>query len=113
MPETNPRISSSESPRSTRWSKIRPIVVVGALVLAARVLAEVDALEHERAERQHRRADVVALDDVAGALGALDQVVDERVDPRRAGLAEQLELGARQVVRRRAARSGSRRRCRG
>ena len=52
------------------------------------------------AEREHRGADVVALDDVAGGLGALDQVVDERVDPRRAGLAEELDLRARQVVRR-------------
>ena len=64
------------------------------------MLAEVDALEHERAEREHRDADLLALDDVAGALRALDQVVDERVDPARAGLPEELDLRPRQIVRR-------------
>ena len=87
--------------------------LVSAHVLGPRVLAEVDPLEHERAERQHRGADVVALDDVAGGLRALDQVVDEGVDPRRARVAEQLDLGARKILGRRASPSGSRRRCRG
>ena len=54
--------------------------------------AEVDALEHERAEREHRVPYLVPLDDVAGGLGRLDEVVDERVDPLRARRAEQLDL---------------------
>ena len=72
--------------------------LVCPLVLAARVRPEVDALEHEGAEREHRPADLVALDDLACLLGALDQVVHERVDPRRATFTEQFELGARQLL---------------
>ena len=58
----------ASSPRATRWSKIAPDRLVRARVLVARMRAEVDALEHERPQRQHRRADLVALDDVAGPL---------------------------------------------
>ena len=71
--------------------------VVGAPVLGPDLRAEVDAVEHERAQREHRLADLVALADVAGPLRGLDEVVDERVDPLRAGRAEQLDLRARQV----------------
>src|SRR5438046_2402008 len=39
----------------------------GACVLALRMLAEIDPLEHERAQREHRLADLVALADVAGS----------------------------------------------
>ena len=34
----------------------------------------------------------MALDDVAGGLGGLDEIVDERVDPLRARGAEELDL---------------------
>ena len=63
----NSTISSSESPRARRCSQIRADRLVRARVLRARLRPEVDALEHERAEREHRRADLVALDDVARA----------------------------------------------
>ena len=53
---------------------------VRALVLAARVRAEVDALEHERAQRAHGLGDLGALADVALPLGGLDEVVHEPVD---------------------------------
>ena len=87
--------------------------LVRAHVLAARVLAEIDPLEHERAEREHRGADLFALRRCRRRLGALDQVVHERVDPRSSRSPEQLDLRARQVAGRRAAPSGSRRRCHG
>src|SRR5918996_590637 len=44
---------------------------VGPLVLTARVRCEVDPFEHERAEREHSRADLVALPDVSGVGGRL------------------------------------------
>ena len=50
-------------------------------------------------KREHRRADLLALADVALARRGLDEVVDERVDPPRAGRAEQLDLRARQLGR--------------
>src|SRR5205809_7000665 len=68
------------------------------LVLSARVLAEVDALEHERPEREHRLPDLVALTDVSGGVRAFDQVAHERVDALRAGLAQQLDLVVRQFA---------------
>ncbi len=40
----------------------------------------------------------LALDDVAGPLGVLDEVVHEQVDPLAAGLAEDRDLLARQVA---------------
>ena len=86
---------------------------VGALVLGTRHRGEVDVVEHEPAQRQHRGSDLVALCDVARSGRGLDQVVHERVDPLGAGRAERLDLGARQVGARRGCRSGSRRRCRG
>ena len=85
----------------------------GALVLDARLRAEVDALEHERAQREHRAADLVALGDVALARGGLDQVVDERVDALRAGRAERSRSRRAGDRAPRGCRSGSRRRCRG
>ena len=69
----------------------------GALVLDRRHRAQVDALEHEGAEREHRAADLVALADVALSGRGLDQVVDERVDALRPGRAEHLDLIARQI----------------
>ena len=86
---------------------------VGARMLGPRCLAEVDALEHERAEGEHRLADLLALTDVAGARRGLDQVVDEGVDRARACRPEQLDLLAREVARGRERLRGPRRRCRG
>ena len=52
-------------------------------------------LEHEAPQAHHRRADVLALDDVPRALGVLDEVVHEPVDAVRAGDIEQgKEVGA-------------------
>ena len=50
-----------------------------------------------RREAAHRLAHLVALRDVSRCLGALDDVVDESVDPFAASLAEQLDLVMRQV----------------
>src|SRR5690349_10673147 len=61
------------------------------------VLLVVDAREHEAAQREHRLADLVALDDVARVGGRLDEVVHERVDPAGAGVAERCDLLLRQV----------------
>ena len=86
---------------------------LGPLVLRHRLRPEVDAIEHERAQREHRLAHVVALDDLTRRLGRLDEIVDERVDP----LASRSRRAARS--RRpagrppRGARSEARRRCRG
>ncbi len=82
-------------------------------VLARRLGAEVDALEHERAQLRHRAAGLLALDDVAGAVGVLDEVVDERVDPARAGVAEDLDRSERQVGDPDHTGAHARRRCRG
>jgi hypothetical protein len=49
--------------------------------------------------RQHGRADLIALADVAGALRGLDEVVHQRVDTPRAGRSEQFDLVARQLRR--------------
>src|SRR2546429_9219096 len=65
---------------------------MGALLVRLRVRREVDAFEHEGAKREHRFADLVALADLAGALGGLDEIVDDRVDPAGARRAEQLDL---------------------
>ena len=43
--------------------------------------AQVDALEHERPQVEHRAADLLALDDPVRLGGGLDDVVHERVDP--------------------------------
>ena len=69
-----------------------------ARMLGARDLAEVDALEHEVAQRRHRRRRRLALDDRAGRLRMLDEVVDERVDPRRAAVAEHGDRLTRQLA---------------
>ncbi len=45
----------------------------------------------KRAQVEHRLTDGVALDDVAGDGGRLDEIVDERVDAARAGIAEELD----------------------
>src|SRR5439155_18699204 len=66
-----------------------------ARVLDPGPLREVDLLEHEGAQGEHRVADLFGLPDVALARGGLDEVVDERVDATRAGRPEQLDLLAR------------------
>jgi hypothetical protein len=68
-------------------------------LLGSRRLAEVDALEHERAQREHGRADLLALADVTGARRGLDEIVDERIDPPRARRPQQLDLLTRQLLR--------------
>ena len=55
-------------------------------------------VEHEGPQLVHRAADLVALDDVAGQLGVLDEVVHERVDAARAGVAEHGDRLGRQVL---------------
>ena len=67
------------------------------LVLAPRRRPQVDVVEHELAQPQHRPAQLLALDDVPGRRRALDDVVHQRVDPPRAGRAEQLDLVLGQV----------------
>ena len=76
----------------------RPDHIACAAMLHTGVLPQVDAVEHERAERRHRVAHLVALADVALAGRGLHQVVYEPVDPRTARWAEQLELVSRQVA---------------
>jgi hypothetical protein len=58
-----------------------------ALLLLPRVRTEVDPLEHERAQREHCLADLLALHDVPCSLGGLDEVVHQRVDAPRAPVA--------------------------
>jgi hypothetical protein len=70
-----------------------------AFLLEPRVRAEVDALEHERPQCEHRTADLRALDDVARSLRALDEIVHERVDAVGAVLAEQRHVVVRQIGR--------------
>src|SRR5947207_233972 len=69
-----------------------------ALVLAAGMWPQIDVTEHEGAEREHRLADLLALHDVAGGLGRLDEVVHQRVDSTRAGLAEQCHLVLEKIL---------------
>src|SRR5262249_2418550 len=76
-----------------------PDDLVCALLVRLAAGGKVDPLEHERAQREHRLADLLALADVAGALRGLDEVVDERVDAARPGRSEQLDLAARQLGR--------------
>ena len=93
----SPSPAGSSSGSSTRRAKIAVHDVVRPAVLGLDLRAEVDAVEHERAQREHRLADLVALADVAGLLRGVDEVVDEPVDALRAGGAEQLDLVAGQV----------------
>src|SRR6478672_7576572 len=74
-----------------------PDDLVSALLGRLRVGCEIDALEHEGTQRRHRLADLVALSDVAGGFGGLDQVVNERVDPPRACRSEKFDLPAREL----------------
>src|SRR5436190_1073444 len=67
------------------------------LVLAARLLPEVDAFEHELSKHAHRLADLLALHDVAG-LGRLGHdVPGERVASLRPGRPENLDLRRGQI----------------
>ena len=69
------------------------------LLLVAGGRPQVDAVEHELAQAQHRAADLLALDDVRRLGGRVgDDVADQGVDPGRAGRPEQLDLLARQVA---------------
>src|SRR6185437_8142506 len=70
-----------------------------AILLELRVRPEIDPLEHERPQGKHRTADLIALDDVALPLGALDEIVDERVDALRAAVSEQGHLCERELCR--------------
>src|SRR5581483_6290832 len=69
-----------------------------SLVFGPGLRPEVHVLEHEAAQREHRAADFLALRDVALSRRGLDQIVDERVDPVRTGVAEHVDLRARQVA---------------
>ena len=91
-------VARSSSPGGRRAGSLHERVedrahdTAGALVLGPDLGAEIHPLEHERAQGEHRVPHLVALDDVARGLGRLDEVVDERVDPLRAGRAQQLDL---------------------
>src|SRR5262249_49773008 len=50
--------------------------------------AEIHMLEHERAQREHSAADLVALGDVTRLRGRLDEIVYERVDAARTSRSE-------------------------
>jgi hypothetical protein len=54
---------------------------VSTLVFEPCVRPQIDALEHELPQGKHRFADLPALHDVARLLRALDEIMDERVDP--------------------------------
>ena len=69
-------------------------------VLARSLRAEVAAREHEVAQRGHRRPDARALHDVPRALGGLDEVVHERVDPPWSRVAQHRDRLRRQVAER-------------
>ncbi len=58
---------------------------------------QIDAIEHEGAQREHRRTDLLTLADVTLALGGLDEIVDECVDALRPFRSEKLDLFVRQV----------------
>ncbi len=76
---------------------MRAIVRVRAFVLGPRDRREVDPLEHELAQREHRAADLLALDDVAGAAELSTRSCTSVSIRLRAARAEHLELVARQV----------------
>src|SRR5262249_27509303 len=59
---------------------------------------EVDVVEHELPEREHRVADLRALPDVTGGLRCLNEVVHERVDSVGAGLTEKGDFLLWQVL---------------
>ena len=69
----------------------------GAIGLRAQRALPVDALEQERAQREHGLGDRLALADVARDVRGLDQVVDDRVDARRARRAEHRHGRLRQL----------------
>src|SRR6266508_5156625 len=69
-------------------------------IVGAGLRGEIDALEHELPEREHRLADLRALLNVAGVRRRHDDVVDEPIDPAGPRRAEDLDLLARQLVRR-------------
>ena len=93
----SPSPGGSSSGSSTSLREDRMDHIVRAAVLRPDLRAEVDAIEHEGAQREHRLADLLALADVARLLRGLDEIVDEPVDALRAGRAEQLDLVVRQL----------------
>ena len=69
---------SSEASGGQRRRRVLHVVVeqrahhaLDARLLALRLRAEVDVLEHELAQAKHRAADLLPLHDVAGLVGAL------------------------------------------
>jgi class 3 adenylate cyclase len=71
---------------------------VGALVLGSDLWPQVDVLEHEGAQREHRLTHLRRLANVLDALGGDDDVVDERVDSVGARVAENGDLLMRKIV---------------
>ena len=67
------------------------------LVLRLDLRPEVDPLEHERAEREHRLPHVRRLPDVVDAIRRRDDVAHERVDALGARRPEHLDLVLRKV----------------
>ena len=100
IPAMKSTICSGSSPRSARCSKIRRTVARARSCSRARLRAEVDALEHERSQREHCAADLLALDDVAGAARSSRRGRARAVSIRREPpVAEQRDLLAREVGR--------------
>ena len=93
-------IAAGSCPRSTRWSKIRRTTLRARTCSERAAVREVDVLRHERSQGEHRAADLLALHDRAGCCRRFHEVVHERVDPPRARLSQQLDLGRREDVRR-------------
>src|SRR5262245_60001835 len=68
------------------------------VLLAQSRLSEIDAIEHEAPQAGHRAADLVSLDDLAGTLGVLHEVVHQQVDALAPAVAEDRDLFSRQVA---------------
>ncbi len=67
------------------------------LLLGPRLLPQVHPLEHELPQAQHRPTDLLALRDVPLGPRPLDHVLNQQIDSRRSGLAQQLDLLGRQI----------------
>jgi hypothetical protein len=75
----------------------RPQQALDLDLLGVLARAEVDVGEHEVAQLVHRGAGLRALDDRPGRGRVLDEVVHQRVDAVRAGVAQDRDRVARQV----------------
>ena len=71
---------------------------MGALVLRSRLRSEVHPLEHEGPQREHRLPHLRRLPYVVDTFGRLNDVADERVDPRRSRRPEDCDLVVREIV---------------